>query len=229
MKKIALLMVSIVFIPGILKAQSSFQQLTFGGGVGVAGAYAGAQVQKTTLAAFAAAGYYPIPDLNFNLEGQVGALAGAAIPGQKDLKSFNNHYQAIMLDADIHLGLFFDYRQSNFLTIIKGFYGGAGYGVVNDNVTNTDLANPKTTDNVKNTVRMVPVILGYEYNLLNQYNEPFLKLCLSYSFNYCLDKGIDGYPTTYTNGANYYNYISAGIKYTIILRGVSGRTYNKLD
>jgi len=224
-----LLFVFLAAIPCALKAQNGYQQLTFGGGAGATEAYAGAQVPKITLAAFANACYYPMPDFNINVEGEAGTLAGGAIPGATDLKSFNNNYRSISFSVEIQLGLFFNYRDNAFLNVIKGFYGGIGYGWLSGNVANADLTTAGVTDRVQSSLNIVPIRLGYEYTILNQYDEPFLKLFGSYSLNYAQGRGLDGYYTAYSHSANFYNYVSVGLKYAIILRGTFGRTYNKLD
>lgn len=220
----------LVFVFSRISAQTRYQQLTLGGGIGVATAYAGAGLPQTNPAFYTSACYYPFPVFNIELEGQAGMLSGGELNKSRDLKNFKNNYQAVILDANLYLGVFFDPQKSAFLNVIKNFYGGVGYGVIANSVNNTDLINPNTTDHVNNTLKLIPVTGGFEYDILkNKYNEPVLKANFSATFNYTIGKGLDGYYDNYGKAFNFYNYYAVGLKYTIIIRAAYGRGYNKFD
>ena len=229
MNKIVLFII-LIFISGNLKAQSNLQQITFGAGAGFATAYTGTQSQKTTFARFVDAGYYPIPFFNINIEGQAGSMAGTAPNAQSiDHKSFNNNYRAAILNAEFQAGLFFDYQKSDFLNAIKNIYIGTGFGLLNNNIINVNINDLQVTNHIKNTIHIIPFKLGYEFNLLNRYNEPKLKADLSYSFNYTIGRGLDGYYDSNTKALYFYNYYTIGLKYAISLVHRSGKRHYKLQ
>jgi hypothetical protein len=212
------------------QAQTRFQQLTLGGGAGIATAYAGADVAQANPAFYANICYYPFQVFNIELEGQSGTLSGVAKPHSRDLKSFSNKYQAVTVGANLYLGAFFDPQKDPFLNVIKNFYGGIGYGVITNSVNNIDLANLSAIDHVNNTLKMIPIKGGFEWTFVrNKYNEPVLKADFSTTFNYTIGHGLDGYYDNYGKSFNFYNYYTVGLKYTIIIKAAYGKDYNKFD
>jgi hypothetical protein len=213
-----------------LSAQIRYQQFTLGGGAGAATAYAGADLPKTNAAFYVSACYYPITFFNVGLEGQSGTLSGVSTPQSIDLKSFNNNFKSIVLDANLYLGAFFGAQQNGFLNFIKNFYGGVGYGVMINNVDNANLGELKITDHINNTLSIIQFNSGYEFNILkNRVDEPLLKADLSARFYYVTGKGIDGYYDTYSKTHSYYTYFAVGLKYTFITGSSYGRGYKKYD
>jgi hypothetical protein len=228
-RKIVLFFILII-ISGSLSAQSNVQQITFGGGAGVTIAYTSAQVQKVTSAWFADAGYYPVPCFDINIEEQVGSLAGTPLSAHSNnLKSFNNNYHAAILNAELQPVMLFDYQQNDFLNAIKNAYIGAGFGLINNNITNTIILPPHGTAYIKNTLRIIPVKLGYEFNLLNRYGEPVLKIDLIDGFNYTIGKGLDGYYDSYSKGFYFYSYYAIGVRYAFSLVDRSGKRRYKVN
>ena len=226
-----LLLIAIcLFFPGAIIAQTSYQQLTLGGGPGVATAYAGADIPKTDLAFYLDAAYYPIPLFNIGLQGQSGMLGGSAVPKSINVKSFKNTYQAVMLTGQLYLGVFYQEGANTFLNALRNFYGGIGFGVMDNDIYNTDISTPKVTDHVTNSLRMVPITGGYEFNILkNKFNEPLLKANISSAFYYITGKGLDGYYDNNSKSFDYYTYYAIGLKYTIVMHANHGRSYNKFD
>jgi hypothetical protein len=223
-------LVFLSFVFSHLYAQTRYQQFTLGGGLGAATAYAGADRPQTNIAFYANACYYPVPVFNVCFEGQGGALSGAADSKSRSHKSFNNNYKAVIVDANLYLGVFFDPEKNKFLNVIKNFYGGVGYGVIANSINNVDLANIKTTNHVNNTLNMVPFKGGYEYSILkNRYNEPVLKADFSATFNYVIGKGLDGYYDNYAGAFSFYAFYAVGLKYTFIIHATYGKSYNKFD
>jgi len=219
-----------LFSSGTIIAQTSYQQITLGGGPGAATAYAGADVPKTDVAFYVDAAYYPIPLFNIGFQGQSGMLGGTAAPKSINFKSFKNTYQAVTLTGQLYLGVFYEDGKNSVLNALRNFYGGAGFGVMASNIYNVDITAPKITDHVTNTLRMVPITGGYEFNILkNKFNEPLLKANFSSAFYYIIGKGLDGYYDNNSKSFDYYTYYAIGLNYTIILHGYHGRNYNKFD
>jgi len=226
LKRIYLIIVSII-ISGRLQAQDNFQAISVGGGAGMATAYTGAPVQKNTHALYADAGFYATPFININIEGQKGTLAGGAY--KKNFKSFDNDYRALMVNVELQAGQFFGEQPAGLLKAASGIYIGTGYGFLNNNIINQNISKPTVTDNVKNTIGVIPTKLGYELNLLKVNEEPALKIDFWYTFNYTVGKGLDGYYDTYSKAFNFYNYYAIGVRYAIIIRHKPIRNYNRYD
>jgi len=220
----------LLFVFGSSSAQIKYQQITLGAGAGAATAYAGAGQPQTKAAFYVGADYYPVQVFNFGMEAQSGTLSGIPVPGSRDLKSFSNSYKAVILDANLYLGAFFDGRQSGFLNFIRNFYGGVGYGVMFNSINNVDLANPGTTNNLTNTLKVISFKSGYEFAILkNRGNEPLLKADLSTRFYYVDGKGLDGYYENFAKNHSFYTYYAIGLKYTFILKTSYGQGYKKYD
>jgi len=220
--------VIIVLFAGRLKAQNRLQQIAIGAGAGFATAYAGAQQPETKWAWFGDAGYYVTPYFNIDIQGQAGTLGGTSIT-IKNPKSFSSSYRAATAEARVQLGQFFDPHDNRFLIFAKNIYVGAGYGFIRSDINNVALRNQQTIDHVKSNIPMVPVKLGYEFNLVNNYGEPLIKADFSYSFNYTIGKGLDGYYDNTSKSFNFYNYYAFGLKYLITIGGPHKHSYDKFD
>ncbi|MGZ4099404.1 MAG: MORN repeat-containing protein [Bacteroidia bacterium] len=200
-----------------LKTESILHQFTFGTGGGAASAYAGSRLVKTNFVWFLDAGYYPAPWVDVNIERQAGTLQGDAL-NLKNTKKFNNTYSAFILSVSVKPGYVFDYQLNGFSNFVKNFYLQTGYGILNNDVTNTNIIHPQITDHVKNTIGVIPVKAGYEVNLLSKYYEPLIKIDISYSFNYAIDKGLDGYLDNHIKHFYFYNLYAIGLKYAFSIR-----------
>ena len=219
----------LMFIGGQISAQSNISQIVFGTGAGVAMAFDGATSPKPTLAFYGDAAFYPVAYLNLNVEGQAGTLSGAVL-NSKDRKRFNNNFKAVMINGELQAGAFIEPGKNSFLDLVRNIYAGIGYGLINNHVTNVNILKPKVTDQVNNTLHMVPFKLGYEYNLIkNSSNEPVLKVDASLALNYIDSRGLDGYYDHYSKSINFYTYYSIGLRYAISLNHLGERSYNKFD
>jgi len=211
------LFVILLFITGSLKAQSEFRQLSIGVGAGEATTYAGTPIIKTTFAYNGNVGYYTSEFFDIELEGQIGQLAGGKI-GTHHL-NFTNNYQAIVLEPIFHLGILLDNSESAFLNTFKNLYAGTGYGFIHNRVTDYDVVNK----NSRSIIPLIPVKFGYEYNFLDDYNNPVLKINLSYSINTSIGRGLDGYFGPMHQSVKLFVYYGIQIEYPINLIQNYGR------
>lgn len=225
-------LVSIIFlviISGQLRAQKSVPQITVGGGGGISTAYGGAVLRENNVAFYGDAAYYPLPYLNVNLEVETGTLSGAAA-GKKPLKSFTNKFNAEIINGELQMGLIIKPDINGFFDIVRNIYGGVGYGVLNGDINNVNVANASVTDHVKNTLHIVPLKVGYELTIVKDiYEDPELILNGCLNLNYVKEKGIDGYYDKYAAPHSFYTYASLGLKYAISLRHGKAKDYNKFD
>ena len=224
------LFVFLLFVFSGVSAQTRYQQFTVGGGAGATTAYAGADLPKTNAAFYADIGYYPFSVFNIELEGQSGTLSGVSALNSRSLKNFNNNYKAVIVDANLYLGVYFDAQKNQFLNVIKNFYGGVGYGIIAGSINNVEIPITGNVNHVNNTLKIIPFKAGYEYDLLrNSYNEPLLKIDVSARLNYVMGQGLDGYYDSYAKAHSFYAFYNVGIKYTFIIHSTYGKSYNKFD
>jgi hypothetical protein len=207
----------LVCISASLKAQSEFGQISIGAGAGAATTYAGSPIIRTTLAYSGNVCYYPTEFFDIELEAQIGHLGGGQT-GTPHL-NFSNNYQAIVLEPVFHLGLLLDNSENNFLTNFKNLYAGAGYGFIHNRVINIDVVNRYS----RNIIPLIPLKVGYEYNFVNYYNNPVLKINLSYSINTSIGRGLDGYYGSMHQSVKLFVYYGLQIEYPINLIQNYGR------
>lgn len=219
----------LLFFSATVQAQR-YDQLTFGAGGGLAAAYAGAPIAQTNPVFYVDAAYYPFPLVNAGVELQDGQLSGTTTLQNRNHKAFTNNYKAVVLDANLFLGAFFQPGGSGFFNIIRNFYAGAGYGDMINQINYLSLGVNSAPNRESNNLRMIPFKLGYEYNIINdRFSEPVLKLDLSFRFNYIIGKGVDGYYDNYTRSFDFYNFYAVGLKYTIVMHHTFGRGYAGYD
>jgi hypothetical protein len=225
-------LVSIIFliiISGQLRAQNSAPQITFGAGGGIATPFSGTLLQKNTEAFYGDAAYYPWSFFNVNFEVQAGTLSGAS-SGKRNLKSFTNNFNAEIINGELNLGVIIKPDINVFFDVIRNIYGGAGYGIINGDITNVNIFKPSIIDHIKNTIHIVPIKLGYELTIVrNIYDEPLLRLNGCLNLNYVKGKGLDGYYDKNAAPHSFYTYASLGLRYAISLRHGKARDYNKFD
>jgi hypothetical protein len=164
------------------------------------------------------------PYLPMSVELQVGKLSGGDRSRIKDAygRESSNLFKALTLNADLQAGEFIDYSYSGFLNSIKNFYIGSGFGFVFNAMSfiqRDDLYNPGYTfpglDKSVNII--VPFRIGYEFKLFNDFDEPQIRIDLSYQHNVTFGEGLDGYHdpvTIFRNDAlDQFRQIKIGVKY----------------
>jgi hypothetical protein len=71
---------------------------------------------------------------------------------------------------------------------------------------------------------MIPIRLGYEYAVTNDFGEPIFRVTLSYEHNLVFGEGLDGYndPSSHfkNNNLDQYRQITIGVKFNFGSNGV---------
>jgi hypothetical protein len=194
-----------------LKAQNQFLQLTLGAGAGFVKTYASNPAVPIASAFNGNVCYYPLSFFNIELEGQIGKLAGET--AGKSPINFTNRYQAAFVVSNLRMGVFFKKSSDPALDFLKSFYLGAGFGMIHNRITNT-------IDNhyyYHNIIPVIPVKIGYEFDLISVYGDPILKMDFSSSLNSTVGRGIYGDYGSSPRGINPYVYFSVQLKYAINL------------
>jgi hypothetical protein len=133
---------------------------------------------------------------------------------------YYNNYQSINLHADVQLGEFIDYSDGGLITnIAKNIYVGTGIGMVYNNIAAINRISPDSTysyggsDHSNNV--FIPVRIGYQLKLYNDYDEPSILVDLGYQMNYVFGYGLDGYSDPIFTTRNYETYggFHIGVKF----------------
>jgi hypothetical protein len=210
------LVIALLFISISLKAQNDAQSLNMGFAVGGANA-----IMANAKASFAYSGsinYYPSPYFDGVLEAQFGTIAvgkPSGMPYSPSNNNFINPYQAIFLEAQLHFGLLID--EDSFLDPMRNFYAISGIGYLHSKPTSIF---SNTIDYIHYKAPVIPLKLGYLLNIKTNYNDPLLKIDLSYSFNYVAGRGLESYNNLpVPPSVKLYSYYSIGLQYTITVFG----------
>ncbi|WP_183556861.1 hypothetical protein [Mucilaginibacter sp. SP1R1] len=160
--------------------------------------------------------YNQSPFVNYIFEGQFGRLKAGDVNSVSGRK-FENHFTAFALKVQLQAGEVIDYSQSGVANAFKNLYLSSGIGYIINKVTNTPdkrvAEGTKLPGDNNSQIPFIPVRLGYEFKIFNQYNEPSVKIDLGYQYNFLMDDNLDGYST----GAHkdVFSQFTVGVKFAI--------------
>jgi len=119
--------------------------------------------------------------------------------------------------VQVQAGEVIDYSNSPFANALKNLYLSAGIGmVVNDLSTNRysyKIPDYYTPGDDHSEEIYIPLRIGYEFKLFNQYNQPSVKIDLAYQTNLIMGDDLDGFVTGKTNDK--YTEIVLGVKFSL--------------
>lgn len=216
--------------------QSNFHKL--GVGVGVGGNYSFTDVQKGGFSKSFQGNldYFFTPFISAGLEAQMGIIKSDSKPDEHG-RMFENGYKAFMLNAKVRAGQFTDFYYSDFLNYTKGAYIGTGVGYIQNNM-NVVVRDKMLEDGSiypfpgqdKSSSLMVPINLGIDFFFSDGWGDMRYAININYQTNFTFGEGLDGYDDTQTirknigSGADMYNVLSVGVKYTFGFKGLTTKT-----
>jgi len=170
--------------------------------------------------------YNQTPYTNFVFEAQFGKLAGGDSLKSADGRQFNNNFSAFLFRGQLQLGEVFDYSNSPFKNALKNLYLSAGIGLVVNHITSINRYSNQTppvyTPGVNNSNEpFIPLRLGYEFKIFNNYQQPSIKIDLGLQYNLVLSDNLDGYTAGNNNDA--YVQATIGVKFAIGSGNISYR------
>lgn len=173
---------------------------------------------KTTPSAHFNLTYNHTPFVNYVFEGQFGRLKAGSISSVSG-RMFENHFTAFALKVQLQAGEIIDYSQSPVANGFKNLYLSTGIGyLINHVVEKTDdkrIPPDKTLPGDNNSqVPFIPIRIGYEFKIFNEYNEPSFKIDLGYQYNYLLNDNLDGYDTGKSHHDTFSQF-TIGVKFAI--------------
>lgn len=220
-----ILLIGIIFTCFVVRAQGGYNYNSFGFGIGGGIVHPLADLKQAynDKAFNANFTYYYNPYVPVVLEFQVGKLSGGgnSVTEDKDTRRYENTYKALMLHVDYQLGDAIDYYRSDFLNIIKNFYGGIGVGAMFNTVDANRFSRLDPTYSFPGSNKSVNVIIplrfGYEFKIYDYYGVPKFGIDIGYQHYVTFGEGLDGYddPTSRfkNNAPDQYRHITIGLKY----------------
>lgn len=217
MKRLILLLLFLI-INTVVRAQNGFDyhQFSIGAGIGATTAFGNTETTVSKSAFNLNFNYNISPFFTLTLEGQMGTLAGGNV-SDFSARRFVNDYTAVMLHANLQAGELIDYEHDEVLNSLKNVYVGAGLGILSNNISYIQTVVPVGTSYlttypyIKNSTNiLVPVRVGYEFKIFNDYDMPRYRLDFAFNFNTAFGKGLDGYSSL--SSIKFYNYLSIGLK-----------------
>lgn len=228
MKKLILLF-AFVFSAFVVKAQVGYNYKEFSIGLDVSyeRGYTNLNRQDQHFGESINFTYNYSPYIPITAELQFGTLSGGGLTQNLDKygRMYTNHFEGLILHGDFQLGEVVDYTESYFMSAIKGFYIGSGGGIIfNSNTvqrTNVILSNGPSTyvfPGSNSSINLtIPLRIGYEFKLFNEYEEPWMAINIGYVHNLVFGEGLDGYDDPSSkfknNATNQYRQIVVGVRF----------------
>jgi len=166
------------------------------------------------------------PYTNLVFEAQYGKLKGGDSLHTSSKRQFTSTFSSYTLRQQLQLGELIDYSQSPIANLAKNIYLSAGVGYLINQITSIkrtgiygSLPGPGQND-----IRtpFIPLRIGYEYKIFNQYDEPSVKIDIGYQYNIMFTDNVDGYQWGSANDV--YTQFSIGVKFAV---GGSYTSYRK--
>lgn len=226
-KKIVLTLLACCFaFIGRAQLGFNYSQYDAGASVGLNQVFGDASTQTTTASVVLNLTYNYTPYTNFVLEGQFGQLKGGNYLKDRSRRQFANNFSAFDFRGQLQLGELIDYSRSPFANFMKNGYISTGVGYIIDQITfikrDNNYGSFTTPGQNDSNEIFIPIRLGYEIKVFNQYDQPSFKIDLAYQYNMIMGDNLDGYTWGKTNDV--LSQITIGVKFAI---GGSINSYRK--
>jgi hypothetical protein len=218
--KIILLTLIISSIAIVARAQVGYNyaQYDFGFGGQINQVFGDTKTVKSTPSGDINFTYNQTPYTNFVFDVQAGALAGGDSVKDAYGRQFSGTFTSFIFRGQLQAGELMDYSKNPFANAMKNFYLSTGIGYLVDHITNINRYSLKipgfyTPGQDNSNIVFVPVRIGYEFKIFNQYNQPSVRIDLGYEFNYMLTDELDGFKAG--KNTDIYSQVSIGVKFAL--------------
>lgn len=206
-----------------LKAQFSYSKWGIGVGASSTLSYSDLRENDQRYSFNADLYYNYTPYMPFAFEIQAGSLKGGNAKTDPYFRFFLNNFIAATVHADVHLGQIVDFEGNDFLYALRNFYVGIGAGLISNNINADNIRRYSVTDpgyrfpGTNTSINeIIPLRFGYEINLYDFNNQPFMGIEIGYVHNVTFGEGLDGYADPkghFKNGfPDMFRQINVGIK-----------------
>ncbi|MDB5141462.1 MAG: hypothetical protein JWQ66_175 [Mucilaginibacter sp.] len=156
--------------------------------------------------------------LNYIFELQLGKLAGGDAVNDPLGRQFSADYQYYAFRLQLQAGEIIDYSDSRLANAMKNLYVGTGIGIIFDNISSinrysTQFPGYYTPGLNKSQETFLPVRIGYEFKIFNQYKRPDVKIDLGYQYNFVFGDELDGFKAGHLNDG--YSQFTIGVKFSV--------------
>jgi hypothetical protein len=218
--KIILLTLIISCFTIIVRAQVGYNyaQYDFGFGGQLNQLFGDTKTIKTTPSGDINFTYNQTPFTNFVFDVQAGSLAGGDSVKDKFGRQFSGTFTSFIFRGQLQAGELMDYSKSPFANAMKNFYLSAGIGYLVDHITSINRYSLQIpgfyTPGLQNSnIVFIPIRIGYEFKIYNQYNQPSVRIDLGYEFNYTFSDELDGFVAG--KNTDIYSQICIGVKFAL--------------
>ncbi|GAA4330473.1 hypothetical protein GCM10023149_35680 [Mucilaginibacter gynuensis] len=188
------------------KAQIGFNydQYDLGFAINANQVFSDAEKTTTTVSGTVNFTFNATPYTNFAFEFQAGKLKGGDSVKYASGRQFENNYKAVVFRGQLQAGEFIDYSQSQIANFLKNVYVSSGLGMTFNSISKISRTSPQIPgyyspgENVSK-VLFIPLRVGYEFKVFNQYDIPTFKVDLAYQYNLMMGDNLDGYDAGQRN------------------------------
>jgi hypothetical protein len=209
----------ITCIAFISKAQIGYgyAQYDIGFGGAINKVYGDAQTVQNTPSVHFNFNYNQTPFINYILEVEAGRLEGGNELKDTTGRQFSNSFTAAAFRVQVQAGEIMDYSRSPLANALKNVYLSTGIGMVINNLTTNrysyKIPGFYTPGEDHSSEIYIPVRLGYEFKIYNQYSQPSVKIDLAYQQNFIMGDELDGFKAGKSNDV--YTEIVLGVKFAL--------------
>lgn len=181
-----------------MNAQQYFQKYDVGLKFGINTAFSDLAQNKNLYSSALNFNYYLTPYTAISVETQLGKLRGGGLNIDPNQRQYTNNYWAVYLQGKYYLGNLLDKTERDFLALFNNLYVSGGLGIVKNSISKNTRIKPDGTGYVfpgldKSLDLLVPIDMGYDFPIYNQFREYKWEVSISGQFVQTLGEGLDGY------------------------------------
>jgi hypothetical protein len=144
------------------------------------------------------------PFLNYIFEAQFGKLAGGDVNNDPLGRQFATDYQYYAFRIQLQGGEVLDYSRDGLANALKNLYVGTGLGIIYSKVSSINRYSVQfpgyyTPGLDKANQIFLPIRIGYEFKIFNQYQRPDIKIDIGYQYNKVFGDELDGFKAGHLN------------------------------
>jgi hypothetical protein len=162
--------------------------------------------------------YNQSPFLNYIFEAQFGKLAGGDALNDPSGRQFATDYQYYAFRIQLQAGEVIDYSRDGLANALKNLYVGTGLGIIYSKISSINrysvqLPGYYTPGVDKANELFLPIRIGYEFKIFNEYQRPDIKIDIGYQYNMVFGDELDGFKSGHLNDA--YSQFTIGVKFSL--------------
>ena len=196
----------------------NYAQYDIGISIGFNQFYGDVVTNKSTNAVNFNFNYNQTPFINYIFEFQLGKLSGGDEFKDQTGRQFSTDYQYYAMRLQLQAGELMDYSKSEAANIFKNLYVSTGVGLIYSKINSINRYSMQvpgfySPGDDKAQEAFLPIRIGYELKIFDQYEQPYIKIDLGYQYNYVFGDNLDGFKVGQHQDA--YSQFTIGAKFSI--------------